>query len=235
MPLSRLPEPEPLDWRTKPGFRERLVRAASTPALVGGVVFAAAVIIAVVIVLAQPHTADGLAEPQSPPLGETGVEVGDDADPSGTESAAKIVAHVVGEVGSPGVVELEAGARVLDAIEAAGGATPDAVLEGINLARTVADGEQISVPDSEGAALSPGPAVATPGSIAPNPSDLDSIDINSADAAMLETLPRVGPALARRIIDWRQANGGFSSVDQLLEVSGIGERTLEGLRDRVRV
>ena len=146
-----------------------------------------------------------------------------------------------GAVNTPGVVELAVGSRVRDAVAGAGGATGDAVLAGVNLARLVVDGEQILVPDAAaiaeggaagaaGNAVPPGPEIpgASPGGALP-------VDLNTADLGALESLPRVGPALAQRILDWRAANGGFSSVDQLLEVPGIGAKTLEGFRDQVRV
>lgn len=143
------------------------------------------------------------------------------------------------------MVEVDGGTRVAEAIEAAGGATDAAMLSAVNLARAVVDGEQILVPDAEqaraGVPAGPGlgagagagtaaGAAAGAGAAATGP-----LDLNTADTAALETLPRVGPALAQRIIEWRTANGRFDSVEQLLEVPGIGSKTLEGFRDLVRV
>lgn len=229
--------PEPVEWRPRTTFRERALRAVTAPLLVGAVLFGIAVVAGIVIVLVQPHAPDPTAgtaaagSAAEPILGESGSALGAGGTAGSASAAAPLFVHVVGEVRSPGVVELQAGARVQDAIAAAGGATEDAVLAGVNLARAVGDGEQLVVPDAEGAA-----AVSAPGG-APGATDSASglLDLNAADVAALETLPRVGPALAQRIVDWRTANGRFSSVDQLLEVPGIGQKTLDGFRERVRV
>jgi competence protein ComEA len=119
---------------------------------------------------------------------------------------------------------LDADARLVDAVAAAGGTTDGADLAAVNLARRVEDGEQVVVPV----------AGAVPGTAGAPQTD-DRVDLNTADQAALETLPRIGPALAERIIAWRDDNGRFSSVDDLLAVPGIGEKLLAGLRDGVRV
>ena len=134
--------------------------------------------------------------------------------------------HVSGAVRTPGLYVLPAGARVVDAIAAAGGFAEGADRSAVNLARTLDDGEQLPVP-REGERP---PA----GAVAPAPADA-LVDLNSADAAQLETLPRIGPALAERIIAWRDDNGGFTSVEDLLAVPGIGDTMLESLRDLVTV
>ncbi len=154
----------------------------------------------------------------------------DAAVPSGDEAAPLgevVVLHVLGAVAEPGIVELPLGARVVDAIAAAGGPAADADLAGVNLARVVADGEQLRVP-RVGEVPTAGPAT---GGVAPD----GRVNLNTADAAALETLPGVGPAIAARIIAWRDENGPFRSVDELTAVSGIGERTLDGLRDQATV
>lgn len=140
---------------------------------------------------------------------------------------ASIYVHVAGQVSSPGLYRLAADARVVDAVAAAGGTTAEADLQAINLARAVTDGEQLLVPAvGEADVAATGQlGVAADG----------KVNINTADAAALDTLPRVGPALAKRIIEWRETNGAFRSVDDLLGVSGIGEKMLAGLRDQVTV
>ncbi len=140
-----------------------------------------------------------------------------------TDSVAEevVVVHVVGAVADPGVVSLPASSRVQDALLLAGGALEEAELAGVNLARIVFDGEQIVVPRKGEPVVS-----ASPG--APGP-----ISLSRADQATLETLPRIGPATAERIIAWREEHGPFQSVEDLLAISGIGPATLEGLADRV--
>ena len=136
--------------------------------------------------------------------------------------------HVVGAVVAPGVVSLPPGARAVDAVRAAGGATPEADLDRVNLARVLSDGEQVVVPLVGG----PGSSGATGGAAAPADAVLD---LNAADAAALEALPRIGPVLAERIVTWRTAHGRFSSVDELGEVPGIGPSLLAALDGLVRV
>ena len=146
---------------------------------------------------------------------------------SATVAPAEVYVHVLGRVSHPGLYVLEQGTRVADALAAAGGTLDDADLQAVNLARLLSDGEQIVVPQVG--------AAPAPGSVAPGSDGDGVIDLNSADQTALETLPRIGPALAERIIQWRDDNGRFASVDDLLAVPGIGEKLLEGLRDKVRV
>jgi competence protein ComEA len=132
-----------------------------------------------------------------------------------------IYVHVLGAVLEPGLYELSDGDRAVDAIAAAGGFAEGADDTQINLARFVADGEQLVVP-LMGAAPAPGEASG-------------KVNLNTATAEQLETLPRVGPALAQRIIDWRETNGRFSATTDLLGVTGIGQKTFDGLKDEVTV
>lgn len=158
------------------------------------------------------------------------------ASATGSASAAvresAVYVHVHGAVVVPGLYRLDGDSRVVDAIAAAGGFSESADRAGVNLARPVSDGEQLFVP--EPGQQPPSGEVAGPGA-APGAGSSGTIDLNTADATELDTLPRVGPALAERIIAWREENGRFTSVDDLLAVSGIGEKMLEALRDRVRV
>lgn len=155
----------------------------------------------------------------------------DPPEPAGTGP----VAHVVGAVHDPGLVELADGARVADAVEAAGGPTDEADLSGVNMARPITDGEQIHVPRPGETPADPGPRGAARSGGSPGTGSGAAIDLNTADATTLETLPGIGPALAQRIIDWRTSHGPFASVDELDDVSGIGPAVLEQIRPAARV
>jgi competence protein ComEA len=147
-------------------------------------------------------------------------------------TAAPLVVHVVGAVGAPGVRQLPAGSRVVDAVEAAGGPLDGADLSRLNLAAPLADGSQIRVPlvgEEVAGPLVSGPPPVTGGG-APGP-----VPLNTATAAELEALPGIGPATAAAIVAWREANGPFVAVDQLIEVRGIGPAKLEAVRDLVVV
>lgn len=144
-------------------------------------------------------------------------------------AVTSMMVHVAGLVVEPGVVELPSGARVIDAIEAAGGPTSDADLTPLNLARILNDGEQVLV-TSEPVAVRRG----TSGGGGPGSTgDGHLVSLNTADAADLEMLPGIGPALAERILDWRERNGRFSSIDELREISGIGERRFTEIEPQV--
>lgn len=151
------------------------------------------------------------------------------ASPSAAGAGGTVVVHVGGEVESPGVVTLPAGSRVADAIEAAGGLLPDADPGLLNLARPLVDGEQVLVGVTPPPAPSPGQA-APGGGVGGG-----TIDLNTATAEQLQTLPGIGPVLARRIVDYRTSHGGFTSVEQLRDVTGIGDRRFEELRGLVHV
>jgi competence protein ComEA len=148
--------------------------------------------------------------------------------PSPTQ--ARLFVHVAGWVRRPGVYELREGDRVIDAIERAGGPKKGADLGGLNLAALLVDAQQVLVPRTAPAV---GPAAEAPTAQAPEGSTL--INVNVASAEELETLPGIGEVLAATIIEYREENGPFTTVDQLVEVSGIGEVTLEEIRDLVTV
>ncbi|MEV6243936.1 ComEA family DNA-binding protein [Lentzea sp. NPDC051838] len=137
---------------------------------------------------------------------------------STTAPAPELVVNVVGEVATPGLVTVTSGARVADAIRLAGGLKPGADLHNLNLARKLVDGEQIAVgiPPPAGHAAAP-----------------STLDLNSATASELDTLPGVGPVTAQRIVDHRTRKGPFASVDQLREIEGIGDSKLAKLADLV--
>lgn len=166
-------------------------------------------------------------------IAPTAVATPPPAAPSGASTAragAPLIVHVAGMVVRPGVYELPAGARVVDALDAAGGAIEGTDLSQLNLARVLVDGEQVAV-GVPAAPLPPGGA----GTGAAPTSGEAPIDLNTATESDLDTLPGVGPVLAARIVAWRDENGSFSSVDELLEVSGIGESTLADIAPLVRV
>ncbi len=134
--------------------------------------------------------------------------------------SATIVVDVAGKVRRPGIATLPLGARVVDALEAAGGVRKGVRLGSLNLARVLTDGEQVlvGVPAAAGVAAS---AAGAPASGAAT-----MVNLNTAGQPQLETLPGVGPVTAQAILEWRTQNGAFTAVDELLEVSGIGEATL---------
>lgn len=160
-----------------------------------------------------------------PVLEDPGVPLPGAAAPSAP--AGEVVVAVGGKVRRPGLVRLPAGSRVDDAVRAAGGALSDADTGLLNLARRLVDGEQVlvGVDPPAGAAGPAAPAVAGGG----------LLDLNTASASDLDALPGIGPVLAQRIVDWRTRHGRFASVDQLREVTGIGEAKYEDLREKVTV
>jgi competence protein ComEA len=144
------------------------------------------------------------------------------AAPTGPTARPALLVHVLGAVRAPGLYSLPDGARVVDAVTAAGGLADDADPAGVNLARRVSDGEQLVVP-RPGQAPPAAAAATVPG----------RVDLNTATPEQLESLPGIGPALAARIVSWRAENGGFSSADDLLEVPGLGQKSVDALRDLV--
>jgi competence protein ComEA len=146
---------------------------------------------------------------------------------AGTESASSgsIVVAVTGRVAHPGVFRLPAGARVQDAVDAAGGVLPGTDLTLVNLARRLNDGELVAI-GVTGAPVAPGGGPATAGG---------RVNLNTAGAGELDTLPGIGPALAQRIIDYRTGHGGFRSIDELRKVEGIGDAKFAELRNLVTV
>lgn len=161
---------------------------------------------------------------------------------AGAPAGSIVVVHVIGAVKHPGVFELRLGSRVLDAVNKAGGLGKDAAPESINLAAEIGDGQQIRIPRRGEANVPPGTSMpsgqfSTPG--APGSAGTGAvgangkININSASGIELETLPGIGPALAKRITDFRQSNGPFKNFEELDAVSGIGPSMLATLRQKV--
>ena len=153
----------------------------------------------------------------APAVVAAGQPVAGVSSPSSTDT---LVVHVVGDVKRSGLVQLPSGARVSDALVAAGGLKPGARLGPVNLAREAVDGEQIIFGRHAAAALSTTPGL---------------LNLNSASVDDFEALPGIGPVLAQRIVTWRDANGPFTAVEELREVSGIGDSTYADLSPLVRI
>jgi competence protein ComEA len=180
---------------------------------------------------AGPPTGPGAANGSSPVSATTA--------PAPEPPGAQLVVSVSGKVRSPGLVEVPAGARVADALAAAGGALPGTDLTQLNLARRVNDGEQVAVgvpaaPDAAPAAGPTGSGAAAPPAGGPG-APPGRIDLNAASADQLDGLPGIGPVTVQRILEWRTRNGRFSQVEQLREIEGIGERRFAQLRELVTV
>ena len=202
---------------------------------------------------AAPAAAGASTAMGSPPTGTatapamrpaTAPTTGSEAGPGGlSATSGSVVVHVIGAVSRPGVVTLPPGSRVTDAINAVGGASAEADTQQLNLARVLSDGEQIRVPRIgevlPAPATQPGGATTPGAGIAPDkPGDggaSGTININTASATDLEKLPGIGPALAQRIVEYRDSHGPFASVDALTDVPGIGKAKLEGLREQATV
>lgn len=190
---------------------------------------------------AGPGSGDGAVEGAEEGPGEATDGAGGargTAQPEGTGVPEDLVVHVTGAVAEPGVVTVPAGSRVVDAVRAVGGVTDEADQAALNLARPLVDGEQVWVGrPGETPPVTPGPL---PGAGGPDggrqaEGQAAPLDLNTATQADLEELPGVGPVTAGHILTWRDEHGRFSAVEELLEVSGIGERTLAQLEPLVTV
>ena len=156
-------------------------------------------------------------------------------DEASSGTGGRVFVHVAGAVRHPGVYTLHAGARVADAVERAGGARHGADLSAVNLAQKLEDGRQVLVPKRLGAGAGATAAAGTAPPGTPGVPPSPPIDLNTATLEQLDTLDGVGPATAQKILEYRQEHGGFNSVEELGQVSGIGEKRLAALRDHVRV
>lgn len=184
------------------------------------------VVAAALIAVAWRMSDGGATQPSLPP--EAGEVVGLTAPVDAPSRAARegLVVHVTGAVRRPGVYTVPANSRVQRAVARAGGPTAKADTTAINLAAPLSDGQQVVMPRRLAGGATSGPSASTAGSGGP-------VSLSGASAEQLEALDGIGPTLAARIVDWRTAHGGFSSVDQLLEVRGIGPGRLEALRPQV--
>jgi competence protein ComEA len=235
--LERVQEiPRPI---APPTWRERLAALQQGRTVGPSVVVAGAVVVAVAVVAigatlfltGGAATSRGADVALSLPRADRGEGSTSSGRASPTTTSGELHVHAAGAVAQPGVVTVPGGSRVTDGVAAAGGPAPDADLDQINLAAPVSDGERVYVPRRGETVLaatgsgSGGGAAASDG----------IVNINSADAATLESLPGVGPATAQAIIDYRTQHGRFRSVDDLLNVRGIGPSKLSQIKPHARV
>lgn len=238
-PVPEIPRPAPRQ-ALGPRLRERFrgfVAWMGPARLVGGAAVVAATAVGGWWLLHAPPPAVERSLPVT-----TRTEATATSAPGGTTPAVpvttlpaggEVIVHVAGAVTRPGLVRLIPGARVNDAITAAGGPLPEADLDALNLAAPVADGSRIYVP--EAGEVVPGAAVLTSGAGAGSGGPAPLVDVNTASAADLDALPGIGPSTAQAIVAHRDAHGPFRSVDDLLDVRGIGPSKLEQFRALVTV
>jgi competence protein ComEA len=230
--LARLTSRLPL--RVDPGWRGAVV--------IGLAVLVAAVVTGGWVLSTRPHAigvTDSTADPAVAASARSAAASAGSLSPNvtpnsataaPTSAAVMLVIDVAGKVRHPGLYRLSIGSRINDAVHAAGGPLPGVDLTTLNLAAKLTDGQQIAV-GMPGAAPAPGGPGAGQGTAAVTA----PVDLNSATLDQLETLPGVGPVLAQHIIDWRVAHGRFATIDQLRDVSGIGDVKFAALRSRVTV
>lgn len=185
-----------------------------------------------------PEVSFAEAEGGADATGEAADAPPGDAPQTEDTAPSNVVVHVVGAVLHPGVYDLPTGSRVVDAVEAAGGALGTASLESLNLARILADGEQVyvfttqEVADGAVAPVAPGGAAAS-GAASGVSAAGGLVDLNTATVAELDALPGIGPSTAEKIVNDRETNGPFASPEDLMRVSGIGAAKFEALKDLV--
>ena len=220
-PLSGL-LPSPLrGGRWAPGHRGAL-------ALIGVAVIAA-LLAGVILLRGRPVevTAPAVTNPGATNPGATNPGITNPGITVSTPPSGTVVVAVAGKVRRPGLIRLPVGSRVDDALRAAGGVVTGVDPGLLNLARLLVDGEQVLV----GIAPAPGSGPASGGA----PAAGGKVNLNTATVADLDALPGIGPVLAQHVVDWRTEHGRFASIDQLREVSGIGEAKYASLRDKVQV
>lgn len=208
-------------WRSKAHLD-----GARLPALVGLTALAVLALVCAGGALIGAASSDGFAVVRSEAAGSA-----EDGAEEAQEEPAAVVVHVGGAVAEPGVRELEEGARVQDAVEAAGGFSEDAARDALNLARVLVDGEQVVVPTLEEVEA----AVAAPAGVSGAAGAGGLVNINAATAEELDALPGIGPATADKIVADREANGPFAATEDLKRVSGIGDKKYAQLADSICV
>lgn len=219
-PLRPLPD---ASWRDH--LEALLDRArVAGPGRIAGVLAAALVVVAIAFVLLRPAASDRPPELDLPLASSAPA-------PSSASEATRIVVQAAGAVARPGVYRLSNGSRVDDLVAAAGGLADGADADRVNLAARLSDGEKVYVPRVG----EPLPADAAAGAPDANAAPSAPLDLNTASVGQLDALPGVGPATAQAIVDYRTQHGPFRSVDDLLDVRGIGSAKLEEIRPLVRV
>jgi competence protein ComEA len=189
----------------------------------------------------EPLILSSVAPVHASPAAGQGGAAGGQSSAATASPAADAVVYVCGAVRSPGVVRLPQGARVADALELAGGATARAELAAVNLAARVVDGQQILVPEKtaangqSGGGAGPSAAAAAAATAAGAAVPGAPVNINTASLTELDTLQGVGPSTAQKIIDYRTANGPFARIEDIMNVSGIGEARFAALKDSITV
>lgn len=231
--------------RSAQSWRARLhLSGARLPVLVGVTAVAIVVMVCAGRLLLDAASSEGFAvvQPGDAEQAAGDGDAGAAADAGASQAApAPLRVHVGGAVAAPGVYDLAEGARVLDAVEAAGGFAEGAARDALNLARAVSDGEQVVVPSEadiavqEAASAGAGGAAAGAGASAAAGGAGGKVNINTASAAQLDTLPGVGASTAEKIVADREANGPFKTVEDLKRVSGIGDKKFAALADAICV
>jgi competence protein ComEA len=223
--------PRPSDWGGPlDRFVDRVRALRGDPRVGVAVLLVVALVVGFIWYRLGADDSGSSSTPPRPPASATAATGGSSAD---AKKGGRVTVHVAGAVATPGVYDLDANARVIDAVEAAGGGTPDADLNRLNLAAKVADGQRVHVQRvGEVAPAAPGASGSAGGGSA-DPSGL--VNLNSATPAELETLPGIGPTLAEAIISERERRGGFRSVNELRDVRGIGEKRFADVKDKVTI
>lgn len=247
--LSPEPPPPRSFWETLAVLPRPVLPAVPARILAGAAAVAGVAVAVVVVVIAlrgPPPAPEPLVLPRAVP--PTGVGAGPSADAEGAGPGAGAdeansgggrsgtFVHAAGAVARPGVYRVRAGGRVSDLLDAAGGPAGDADLDQVNLAAKVADGERVYVPRRGEAPPPMAGSSATGGAGAGSGgSPSGPVNLNTATLEQLDSLPGVGPATAQAILDYRKAHGRFRSIDELMEVRGIGQAKLSAIRPKVRV